>query len=250
MARNRREFLKLAGVAGAGMALSPLLGCGNADPEAPGANSQDPPAGTFVLPPLGYAFDALEPDIDRETMEIHYTRHHQAYINNLNAALAGTTDFSGLSIDSVCSIVKPDQTAIRNNGGGHWNHSAFWKWISPGGSNVPTGSLEEAMLRSFGSLDAFFTEFSDAAKTRFGSGWAWLSLDENGGLFVSSTPNQDNPLMQKIVERPGQPILGIDVWEHAYYLKYQNRRADYIASFLKLINWDVVSAFYNSAGRK
>jgi len=193
---------------------------------------------THVLPELGYAFDALEPAIDAKTMEIHYTKHHQAYVTNLNTAIVGT-EFESISVDSLISrldrLPESIRAAVRNNGGGHSNHSLFWKQLSLNGPKAPTGRLASAIDSAFGSFDAFKVQFEGAAKTRFGSGWAWLSVTPDGGLVVSSTANQDSPLMDG-----NTPLLGLDVWEHAYYLHYQNRRPDYINAFWSIVNWDVI----------
>ena len=198
----------------------------------------------FELPKLPYAYDALEPHIDAQTMEIHHTRHHNTYVTNLNAAVEGTEyadkDLIEL-ISNINALPADKQTAVRNNGGGHANHSLFWEILTPGGSKTPTGELASAIDAKFGSFDAFKEEFAKAASGRFGSGWAWLVVD-NGELKITSTPNQDSPYME------GQtPILGLDVWEHAYYLKYQNRRPDYIAAFWNVVNWDVVAEKYAAA---
>ncbi len=199
----------------------------------------------FEVPPLTYAFDALEPHIDARTMEIHHDKHHGGYVNNLNKAIAGT-EAENLSIEEIIGSVSKYPVAVRNNGGGHFNHTLFWTVMSPRGGGVPAGELAGAIDKSFGSFDSFRDEFSKAAATRFGSGWAWLCLDNGKNLFVTSTPNQDNPLMD-IADKPGLPILGIDVWEHAYYLHYQNRRPDYIAAFWNVINWDEVARRYAEA---
>ena len=198
----------------------------------------------FEVPKLPYAYDALEPHIDAQTMEIHHTRHHNTYVTNLNAAVEGTEyadkDLIEL-ISNINALPADKQTAVRNNGGGHANHSLFWEILTPGGSKTPTGELASAIDAKFGSFDAFKEEFAKAAAGRFGSGWAWLVVD-NGELKITSTPNQDSPYME------GQtPILGLDVWEHAYYLKYQNRRPDYIAAFWNVVNWDVVAEKYAAA---
>lgn len=193
----------------------------------------------FELPRLDYAYNALEPHIDARTMEIHHTKHHAAYTTNLNNAIAGS-DLEGSSIEDILSKVSGLSTAIRNNGGGFYNHNLFWKVMTPSGGGQPTGDLADAIAKNFGSFDNFKDEFSKAAATRFGSGWAWL-VNTGTGLKVTSTPNQDNPLMD-LAEVKGTPILGLDVWEHAYYLHYQNRRPDYIAAFWNVINWDEVSA--------
>ncbi len=192
----------------------------------------------FELPKLPYAFNALEPHIDARTMEIHHGKHHQAYVTNLNNAVAGT-DTEKLSIEDICKNISKYPVAVRNNGGGHFNHAMFWKLMQPGGNVNPTGDLATAIDSAFGNFENFKTQFSQAAVTRFGSGWAWL-IASNGKLEVTSTPNQDNPLMD-IAEKKGTPILGVDVWEHAYYLHYQNRRPDYVAAFWNVINWDEVA---------
>lgn len=197
---------------------------------------------SFELPKLPYAFDALEPHIDVRTMEIHHGKHHAGYTNNLNAAIAGT-DLEGKSIEEILKNCK-DKPAVRNNGGGFYNHSLFWEIMSPNGGGQPTGELADAINSTFGSFDAFKEEFSKAAATRFGSGWAWLCV-ANGKLEVCSTANQDNPVMGEGCQ--GTPILGLDVWEHAYYLNYQNRRPDYINAFFNVINWDEVAKRYAAA---
>jgi len=196
----------------------------------------------FELPTLGYAYDALEPHIDARTMEIHHTKHHQAYTTNLNNAIADT-DLANASIEEILVACK-DKPAVRNNGGGYWNHNLFWEIMSPNGGGIPSGELAQAIDAAFSSFEGFKDAFTKAAATRFGSGWAWLCVS-NGKLEVCSTANQDNPLMGEGCQ--GTPILGLDVWEHAYYLNYQNRRPDYIEAFFKVINWDVVSAKFNAA---
>jgi len=198
----------------------------------------------FQLPALPYAFDALEPHIDARTMEIHHGKHHNAYVTNLNAAIAGT-DLESKSLEELMKVAGSN-TAVRNNGGGHWNHSLFWEIISPTGGGLPSGELAAAINAKFGTFEAFKETFNKAAATRFGSGWAWLCVDTKKELCVCSSPNQDNPLMD-VSECPGTPILGLDVWEHAYYLHYQNRRPDYIAAFWNLVNWDAVSKRYAAA---
>ena len=204
-----------------------------------------------TLPALGYALDALEPHIDAKTMEIHHGKHHNAYVTNLNAAIAGKAELEVKSIEDLIadlSAVPEDiRGAVRNNGGGHVNHSFFWKAISPGGAKAPSGELAAAIDKAFGSFDAFKEAFAKAGATRFGSGWAWLVKNADGTVSVGSTANQDTPLMGKAVAGiEGTPVLGLDVWEHAYYLHYQNRRPDYIAAFWNVVNWDVDSA--NFAG--
>ena len=195
---------------------------------------------SFNLPKLDYAYDALEPIIDAKTMEIHHTKHHQAYIDNLNKAIEGT-NLEGKSIEEICKVA--DTPALRNNGGGHYNHSLFWEILTPNGAKEPVGNVKKA-IENYGGFEKFKTDFSEAAKTRFGSGWAWLCKKANGEVEICSTPNQDNPLMPN-AGCSGTPILGIDVWEHAYYLNYQNRRPDYISAFFEVINWDKVEELYN-----
>ncbi len=193
----------------------------------------------FELPKLPYEYTALEPHIDARTMEIHHTKHHNAYVTNLNKAIEGTP-LASQSIEEILKGISKASAAVRNNGGGHFNHSLFWKVMKPGGGGLPTGDLAAAINRDFGSFDTFKEQFNNAGATRFGSGWAWL-LVHDGKLVVTSSPNQDNPLMD-IAEVKGTPILGLDVWEHAYYLHYQNRRPDYIGAFWNVVNWDEVAA--------
>jgi superoxide dismutase, Fe-Mn family len=196
----------------------------------------------FELPNLPYAHDALEPHIDTKTMEIHHGKHHNAYVTKLNGAIEGT-EMAGKSLDDICKN-HSNVPAVRNNGGGHWNHALFWSVMGPNGGGNPSGALADAINESFGSFDKFKEEFSNAAATRFGSGWAWLCVQPGGKLEVCSTANQDNPLMPDS-GCDGTPILGLDVWEHAYYLNYQNRRPDYISAFFNVINWDEVSRRYD-----
>jgi len=199
----------------------------------------------FTLPKLEYAYNALEPYIDARTMEIHHTKHHQAYIDNLNKAIAGT-DAEKLSIEEICRNVSKYPVVVRNNGGGHYNHTMFWQWMAPNAGGEPIGEIGQAIIKTFQSFDNFKTQFSQAAMGRFGSGWAWLIVDANKNLVIGSTPNQDNPLMD-VSELKGTPVLGVDVWEHAYYLHYQNRRADYVNSFYNVINWKKVNELYLNA---
>ncbi len=203
----------------------------------------------FKLPELGYAYNALEPHIDAQTMEIHHTKHHQAYVNNLNAALEKHAAFQKKEVtdllSSLSDLPQEIQTAVRNNGGGHLNHSLFWQWIKPGGSKEPKGKLLDAIKSAFTSVDAFKEQLTQAAMTRFGSGWAWLVVDRAGKLKVYSTANQDAPVMEH-----NSPVLGVDVWEHAYYLKYQNRRADYLKAWWNVVNWDAAAQSYEQVTRK
>jgi len=192
---------------------------------------------SFTLAPLPYAHNALEPHIDEQTMQIHHGKHHQAYVDNLNKAIAGT-EHEGKTIEELVKHAGSISVAVRNNGGGHWNHTFFWESMAPNAGGAPTGQIAEAINAAFGSFDAFKEKFAQAGMTRFGSGWAWLII-KDGKLEICSTPNQDNPLME-IAEVKGTPILGADVWEHAYYLKYQNRRADYLSAFWNVVNWSVV----------
>lgn len=198
----------------------------------------------FELPKLGYAYEALEPHIDASTMEIHHTKHHNTYITNLNNAIAGT-ELENKSLEDILKNLDLNNKAVRNNGGGHWNHSLFWEILGPNAGGEPTGELAEAINSAFGSFDAFKDEFAKAATTQFGSGWAWLCVN-NGKLEVCATANQDNPLMPGI-GCGGTPILGLDVWEHAYYLNYQNRRPDYINAFFNVVNWDAVATKFAQA---
>ena len=199
----------------------------------------------FTLPELPYAYDALEPHIDKETMNIHHTKHHNTYVTKLNDALEGHDDLAGKSIEEILAnldaVPESIRTAVRNNGGGHANHTLFWTLLSPNGGGEPTGELADKINETFGSFDKFKEEFANAAANRFGSGWAWLVVN-NGNLEITSTPNQDTPISEGKT-----PILGLDVWEHAYYLKYQNKRPDYISAFWNVVNWDKVTELYNQA---
>lgn len=198
----------------------------------------------FTLPALPYAKEALEPHIDAQTMEIHHDKHHQAYVDNLNKAIDGT-EHAEKSLEDLVKNAGSISPAVRNNGGGHWNHTFFWEILTPGGATEPTGALADAITEAFGSLDALKEKVSTAGATRFGSGWAWVIV-KDGKLEVTSTPNQDNPLMD-VAEVKGTPILGIDVWEHAYYLKYQNKRPDYLKAIWSVVNWDKVAEKFEAA---
>ena len=205
---------------------------------------------TFTLPNLHFATDALEPHIDARTMEIHHGKHHQTYINNLNAALEDHDDLSKMEINNlisdISSLPESIRGAVRNNGGGHANHSFFWESLSPEGGGLPDGALNEAISATFGNLDALKDTFLKASLTRFGSGWAWLIQQTDGTLTITSTPNQDSPLMEGIADDIGTPLIGLDVWEHAYYLNYQNRRPDYVAAFWNVLDWNQVSSRFQS----
>ena len=236
---TRRDALKKTALSAAAVSLVTL-------PETINAQAPAAPTGPFKLPALPYALDALEPHIDAKTMEIHHGRHHQAYITNLNKAVASDAKLSATSLDELIrrldEVPEAVRTAVRNNGGGHWNHSMYWKWMAPKGQGgAPSAALAAAIDKSFGSMDNFKTQFADAGMKRFGSGWAWLVRKADGSLVISSTPNQDNPLMEGIAEVTGTPLFGIDVWEHAYYLNYQNRRAEYLKTFWDIVNWNEIS---------
>jgi Fe-Mn family superoxide dismutase len=238
---DRRRFLRTAGIAAAGIALANQL------PWTKAAFAQvvaPVPTGPYKLPPLGYAFNALEPYIDARTMEIHHDKHHQAYVNNLNTAVAGT-ELGKMPVEELIAnldqVPEPIRTAVQNNGGGHANHSLFWQLLKKDAGG-PSPELAKAIDKQFGSFDKFKAEFTAAATKRFGSGWAWLIVDDNKNLVIESSANQDSPLMVG-----KKPILGIDVWEHAYYLKYQNRRPEYIEAFYSVINWPKVDELYAAA---
>ena len=200
----------------------------------------------FTLPALPYAHDALEPYIDTLTMQIHHGKHHQAYVDNLNKAIAGTPN-EGKSLEELVKVAGTISPAVRNNGGGHWNHSFFWELLSPQKGQTPSGKLADAINAAFGSFDSFKEKFATAGATRFGSGWAWLIV-KDGKLEISSTPNQDNPLMD-VAEVKGTPVFGVDVWEHAYYLKYQNKRPDYLAAIWNVANWEKAAAHFAAASK-
>lgn len=235
---RRRNFISALGLITASGAITKLSSMTNNI-----TNRRSTKMAKFELPALSYAFDALEPHIDARTMEIHHDKHHAGYVAKLNAAVDGS-DLEGKSLQELLSNVSAN-TAVRNNGGGHWNHSLFWEIMAPGKGGEPTGALADAINSTFGSFGDFKEQFSKAAATRFGSGWAWLVVSD-GKLVVSSTPNQDNPLMDA-ADVKGTPVLGIDVWEHAYYLNYQNRRPDYIDAFYNVINWDEVAKRFDQA---
>jgi Fe-Mn family superoxide dismutase len=232
---DKRTFLKSAALLGFAGIIKPLNILAN------------PVADTFTLPKLPYDFAALEPNIDKATMEIHYTKHHQAYVTNLNKAVTGT-DLANTKLEDILKNISKHPEAVRNNGGGHWNHTFFWNILSPQGGK-PSGRLAAAIDKDLGGMDKFKEDFTKAATTRFGSGWAWLIVDPTGKLAITSTPNQDNPLMD-IVDKKGKPVIGLDVWEHAYYLKYQNRRPEYITAFWNVVNWAGAEKNYVAALQK
>ena len=235
---SRRQFIKQTGKAGIAMASMPIIHTFGGLQLSQEMN--------YIQQPLPYAFNALEPFIDAMTMDIHYTKHAAGYTKNLNdACVAESVDIKSKSITSLLESISKYSTKMRNNAGGHYNHELFWQLMKPAPATSPTGVLADAINKSFGSLDNFKTAFSDAAKTRFGSGWAWLIVNEKGELAICSTPNQDNPVMD-IAETKGYPLLGLDVWEHAYYLKYQNKRPDYINAWWNLVNWKFVEDRYNA----
>ena len=256
---KKRDFLKTSGILLAGAALGGfgLAGCkptktlSDVKSEDKARAAEKP---NFSLPALEYAHDALQPAIDKETVEIHHSKHHAAYVNNLNKALETNALLALPTVEAVCAAVDSSaaNAAIRNNAGGHYNHSLYWR-ILANPANIqkrqPDGKLLEAINSAFGSVDELKKQLTDAALSRFGSGWAWLSVGADKKLFISSTPNQDNPLMSKIVEKAGTPILGIDVWEHAYYLQYQNRRKDYLTAFFGILRWERVDEYYQAAIR-
>jgi Fe-Mn family superoxide dismutase len=200
----------------------------------------------FTLPELPYAYDALEPTIDATTMQLHHSKHHQAYVDKLNEGVSEDSSLEGLSLDDILARISSQPKKVRNNGGGHWNHSFFWETMGPGGTGRPSGRLAEVVDSQFGSFDAFKKQFNDAGVGQFGSGWVWLVVGQNGDLQITATPNQDNPLMDDAPLK-GQPILGNDVWEHAYYLKYNNRRADYLNAWWDVVDWSKVAERYEAA---
>ncbi len=243
---SRRDAVKTFGAGAALLSFGGLPLSALAAEKAGGESGTTPlPDQAYSLPPLGYAYNALEPHIDARTMEIHHTKHHQGYVNTANNALANYPDLRKQTMASLLGglsrVPEAIRTTVRNNVGGHANHSLFWKTIAPGGGGAPGGPLAEALTKAFGSMDAFKAQFADAATKRFGSGWAWLSV-KDGALQVHSMPNQDSPWMDGAT-----PVLGLDVWEHAYYLKYQNRRAEYVEAFWKIVNWNAVAENYRGA---
>lgn len=238
---KKRKFIKATSTLVVGTALAPMVACKSEAKKATDVASKViAKGGSFELPALSFPLDALAPNIDAKTMEIHHGKHHAGYVRKFNAALEGSSH-AGKSLEDILAAIGPEDTGLRNNGGGHYNHSLFWSVMSPKGGGVPSGDLSDAINSAFGGFDKFKEAFGTAAKTRFGSGWAWLAKGEDGKLFVTSTPNQDNPLMSNIDGKKGTPILGLDVWEHAYYLNYQNRRGDYVGNFFNVIDWNEVA---------
>lgn len=244
---KKREFLKNSAILTIGTLTIPglLQACNNktaAVISEKDIKTTPPVPHIYQLPALEYAFNALEPHIDALTMEIHHGKHHAAYVNNLNKALEGH-EWASIDLVEIFNKLSPDDknAVIRNNGGGHYNHSLFWRTLGPNAGGSPQGRLLESINKSFGSFETFKNQFVDAATKVFGSGWAWLSVDGLGNLFISSTANQDNPLMRNLVKNSGTPIFGLDVWEHAYYLKYQNRRKDYLMAIFNVVRWDRVT---------
>lgn len=244
----KRDFLKTGLLTALGALVSPtLLAAAHDEKLLRGARATPIADGPFTLPALPYAFNALEPHIDARTMEIHHDAHHKGYVSKLNAAVMGTPA-EKLSMSDLLASMSKQSEAVRNNAGGHWNHSFFWLTMTPKGGGQPTGNLKAAIDKDFGSFDKFSEEFTKEASSRFGSGWAWLIVDsKTGKLAVTSTPNQDNPLMDLPGNRRGLPIIGLDVWEHAYYLKHQNKRPDYIKNFWSVINWPEAGRLYDAA---
>jgi Fe-Mn family superoxide dismutase len=236
---TKRKFLKMTSGVFLGTLVSPAFSLGNFR----SLEIENVLIGQFDLPPIPYSYGALEPYIDEETMRVHHTKHHAGYTQKLNTALESLTAFQGLSIEEILGKVTSDEKEekLRQNGGGYFNHSLFWTIMSPEGGGKPDGLLSDKINEAFGSYENFISEFKAAAGSVFGSGWAWLCKNEDGTLFITTTANQDSPLMTHVVDEPGTPIMGIDVWEHAYYLNYQNKRSDYIDGFFQIVNWGQVS---------
>jgi len=242
---KKRDFLRLSGTVAVGTMMIPMISCKTGDKDSNG-EAKKVSQMEFELPDLPYGYAALAPAIDEQTMKIHHGKHHAGYVRKLNAALAESKGYEGNSLEEILAKVDPSETGIRNNGGGHYNHSLFWNIMSPDGGGEPSSDLAAAISADFGSFSEFRSAFTAAAGL-FGSGWAWLIVTNEGQLAVCSTPNQDNPLMKNVSETTGQPILGLDVWEHAYYLNYQNRRSDYIDQFFSLIDWGTVEKHWKAA---
>ena len=248
MLMDKRTFLKTASLATIAIIFNPLSACVSSKTSNGGSalankNGLFALKSPFTLPSLPYNFDALAPNIDKQTMEIHHGKHHQGYVDKLNKAIEGT-NFASKNLLEILENITEKDTGIRNNGGGHYNHSLFWESLSPS-NQVITGNLKTALEKDFGSYQAFQKAFTEEAKGVFGSGWVWLCKANDGKLFITSTPNQDNPLMKNLAEKTGLPLLGLDVWEHAYYLNYQNKRAEYIENFYKIINWEKIEERFN-----
>lgn len=244
---NKRNFLKSFAIitATSFLQIPKIMGFNTENDEIIPTTIKD---NDFSLPNLEYDYDALVPHFDKMTMEIHHSKHHAAYIKNLNEAIKNTP-FEKMTLEEIQNKVTNKFPIIRNNGGGHYNHSLFWKIIAPNAGGEPTGKLAESIKNTFGSFEKFKEEFNKAAKNHFGSGWAWLAIDKNKKLFITSTPNQDNPLMTKINKQKGTPILCLDVWEHAYYLKYQNKRIDFINAFWNVVNWKAVEKIFDNSSK-
>lgn len=244
---NKRNFLKSFAIitATSFLQIPKIMGFNTENDEIIPTTIKD---NDFSLPNLEYDYDALVPHFDKMTMEIHHSKHHAAYIKNLNEAIKNTP-FEKMTLEEIQNKVTNKFPIIRNNGGGHYNHSLFWKIIAPNAGGEPTGKLAESIKNTFGSFEKFKEEFNKAAKNHFGSGWAWLAIDKNKKLFITSTPNQDNPLMTKINKQKGTPILCLDVWEHAYYLKYQNKRVDFINAFWNVVNWKAVEKIFDNSSK-
>lgn len=239
---KKRTFIKVTAITAAGSVLLPITSCSPGDKSGTDKKStmESGSVPVFELPALAYGFDALEPSIDARTMKIHHDKHHAGYVRKLNAAIEGKEKYAGKTLEDIVKNVKDDETAVRNNGGGHYNHTLFWETMSPK-QTEPKGDMLDKINGTFGDMESFKSQFKKAALGQFGSGWAWLCIDGKD-LIITSTPNQDNPLMTDVVEgKPAYPILGLDVWEHAYYLKYQNMRGNYINNFFDVINWDAVT---------
>lgn len=241
---KRREFVNKTGLVAVGIGAIPLISCNDNGTKTTKTTES---VSKFELPDLPYAFDALAPAVDARTMEIHHDKHHAGYVKKLNKALQDHA-LAGKSLTEMMASIKDvdGDIGVRNNGGGHYNHSMFWEIMKPGGSEM-TETMQNEIKSAFGSREEFSKMFAKAAATQFGSGWGWLCVGADKKLFITSTPNQDNPLMKNIAEKPGTPIMGIDVWEHAYYLNYQNKRGDYISNWMDIVNWDVVTENYNKA---
>ncbi len=245
---DKRNFLKNVGVASLGLVIFPLYQCHSGNTEIGDNQDEIDNDGPFTLPELGFSYAALEPIIDTKTMEIHHTKHHGGYVKKLNTAVVQSDSQHKSLLEILQGVTdKEEDDDLRNNAGGHFNHTLFWEILLPGGSTQPENELLNQINNDFGSFEDFKNQFSKLASEVFGSGWTWLCVDENKKLFIMNTENQDNPLMKKIVSKTGTPILGVDVWEHAYYLNYQNDRKEYIANFMKVINWDVVGRKFEKA---